>query len=387
MPFVNLGTRNKPLCWEYGSAYSFLHGKIPYSSFNIPLFFAYGTGEKNQHCHNSKSIAQSVEMMKQEFEKGVYDESFFEQLIESFVSICKIFDNPLPANLSTLPDKELLELYNKITIAIAMPNPAMLIALYTMYLDDYFSELIYESLDESEKAASQYFLELKTLLLTTRKATFPQIEEEALINFIMPFIKNNQKPSLQLLKDYCEANDAELEKIVKNFGWFHMEYHKKPATKEDYIDYLWQKVDDPAHNFLLPSQKIAECIQKQDQFFDIHPKAMKLKKLSFALQNFAFILDHTKMIVIKGIFYSLPVYTELSNRLSITEPDFRFLVLPEVNDLITNHQKADKALIDLRKNYRAILLKDGEISAYSGIDAQNLAGKMLETEKTDLQID
>ena len=70
--FVDLGKRNKPTLWEYCSAYSFLHTKLPVTKYEVNLFLAYGEGEPNHHCHGIEAMEKAKKLMLEEAKEGKY---------------------------------------------------------------------------------------------------------------------------------------------------------------------------------------------------------------------------------------------------------------------------------------------------------------------------
>ena len=83
MKFVNLGTRNKGLFWEYLAAHSFITMRIPGSAFTIPSTLSVGEGLANKHCHDPAVIdAYCKDLFWKELDNGVYTSGFFQDIAE-----------------------------------------------------------------------------------------------------------------------------------------------------------------------------------------------------------------------------------------------------------------------------------------------------------------
>ncbi len=372
MGYINLGSRNKPTAWEYGSPYSFLHTKLP-TKVEIPHFFSFAEGELNQHCHKTEDIEKSVRLMIEEFEAGTYNSQFFKKIIKIYTDSYKKTAQICKSDFKKDSNKDLAKKFQEATTSFFEANKPMLFAIYSMYFDEYFTKELKKVLSVKEQADEQNLLQIKTLLLTPTKATFPQLEEEALITLAKEYLYSVKKANKESFDSFFSSQI--LETLSKKFGWFHMEYHQEAFTPFQYKNYLWELVQNP--EIKLPSQ-IREAVKsKQAQFFKTHKNSQKLKKLSLTLQEFAYILDHTKMIIIKGIFNTRPIYREVSKRLETTEKDLRYLVFPEVVELLKTNKKADQKLIKERKQYRSILVKGDQILVYEGEKAKKIAEKLL----------
>ena len=113
MSFVNLGARNKATFWEYHSAYSFLHTKLPETAFEIPRFFGFGQGITNQHCHDTDVIDRYVnDLFWKELDAGMYTEEFFVRYRNAYeTGLPKIQKALEEADNSTLSNAELSALF------------------------------------------------------------------------------------------------------------------------------------------------------------------------------------------------------------------------------------------------------------------------------------
>lgn len=378
MGFINLGTRNKGTFWEYISAYSFLNTALPNTKYRIKSFLGAGENLANKHCHHTNDIEKFKKLFVKEFNEGRYNKEFFRSLMEEynkpFLEIKKITKQDFLKD----DNERLAEKIKQIAIAIGKTHTPMLMGLYTMYLEDFYTDKLKEILGKEKEAKISL---LKSILLTTKKTSFVQEEEEYIFKIEDLFFKNN-KITKKAFNDFClePIVKKKLKHLVENFGWFHMEYSYDPYTSNDYKKDLWERIKNGNKNKKSLNGAKKEIEKKQDEFFTTYsgnPKINYFQKLTYVLQEFAFILDHTKVITIKGIFASRPLFLEVSERLNISLSDMLFLTFPEIGNLLQNNKTVDKKIIKERRKYRATLLKDKKIQVYEGKKAKELIEKLL----------
>ena len=380
MGFINLGTRNKGTYWEYLSAYSFLHANLPITKFRITLFLGTGKGISNKHCHHSKDIENFKKVFIKEFESGKYNDRFFKLLSNAYYEPFKELETMnLKSNFTKDNNFQLAEKFNFASIAIGKSHPPMLMGLYTMFLEDYYTDKLKKVIsgDSNENISS-----IKSLLLTTNKRSFAQREESFIYEINELFAKDCDKKTLKSFHIFCEkpAIKKKFEALANNFGWFHMEYSYEPFTIKDYKKSIWKRIENNTIVKKSPDEIIKDINVEQDKFYFSHldnPQIIYFKKLTYILQEFAFILDDTKMVAIKGRFLSEPLFMEVAKRLNVSIFDMLFLTTPEIISLLKTNQVADKKLVEGRKKCRAVILDSGKIKVYEGASAKKLASKLL----------
>ena len=80
--FVNIGSRNKAVMWEYLTACAYRDLGVMGSEYRLTELLSYGEKESNQHCFTTDEIAFDAELMMKEAEAGIYTKPFFKDLIE-----------------------------------------------------------------------------------------------------------------------------------------------------------------------------------------------------------------------------------------------------------------------------------------------------------------
>lgn len=381
MRYLDLGTRNKPTGWEYLCAYSFIHTKLPATKYKITDFFAYGEGIPNHHCHSTNEMKKNIDIMISEFEKGVYTSSFFSKFLATYTIPFQRLQKICVSNFGKDNNASLAKKFEAVNIALSTCNNTMLMALYSMYFNKYFEKELKKVLTLQEQKNPNLFLSLQSFLLVPQKPTFPQLEEIRIYELAKQYVESVFSPEKQSFEVFIHKaqNYQQLQKLIQDFGWFHMEYDKEPFTEKDYKNYIWETINNARYDVSSPRQVILNAQKEQKLFFAKYKNTQKLKDLCRVLQEFAFHLDNTKMFLVKGIYTSRPLYQEVARRLNITEDELRYLVFPEVVTLLQTNNKADKKLIATRKKHRAIVVKNGKIMIYEGQKAQNLANRYIKS--------
>ncbi len=382
-PFINLGTRNKGTFWEYLSAYSFRHTKLPITKYEISSFLGYGAGEPNMHCHNKDVIEQTIKLMMAEFNQGKYNQKFFNILD----AVYRLPYDDIKIKLKTSLPKNLLDIINlfeTVFKAMAETHKPMLLALKSQYLNNFFREELKKVLSKSEK---NRLVEYTTLLLTPTKLTFVQMEETKLFELHKEFETLYETKSKSLFKEFCRLPNIQkkLKTLARSYGWFHMEYSQLPWDVKEHEAHLWNRIEKSSE-IKAPAIKITEAKLAQKEFFKRHPDSERLKKLTFALQEFSMILDFSKAIVIHESYLARPLFNEIARRLDISWNELLYLTMPEIVDLLKKDCKADKTLIALRKKHRLVLQRDGKIRVYQGPEALKLAEQLIDDQSDQEEI-
>jgi phosphohistidine swiveling domain-containing protein len=388
-PFIDLGTRNKGTFWEYLSAYSFLHTKLPVTKYEIPYFLGFGQGEQNKHCHHQDVIETTRKLLIKEFKAGKYIESFFQQMDDLYRKPLRKIKQLVEQDYTLDNNKKLAEKIDFITKAIAETHKPMLLALKTLYLNDYFSQELYKVLTDKEKTDKSKTVLYTSLLLTPTKITLAQVEEDQLFEIQKLFEDKYKTRTRKEFEQFLQNTSIQkkINQLVKTAGWFHMEYMQDPWGFKDYENELWKRIQSSPINSL-PSPKLRrlEIKKKQKEFFDSHPDSNVLEKLAFVLREFSFILDASKAVLVEGSYVVRPLFTYIANKLGLGWQDMLYLVLPEIRQLLISKSKADKSLIKARKKARVVLLEDGKISVYEGTKAAKLGHSLVQEEyQKDIQ--
>ncbi len=374
--YRDLGKRNKGLFWEYESAYGFIHTKMPKTKYNIPLFLGYGSGEGNNHCHNLGVIEDNKKIMIKEFNQGIYTKDFFKEIDNVYRSKFQLIKKICKDDFSKYSNKKLAKTFEVICKYITEGNTPMLMALMTQYLKSFFEKELLKVLKENEKNRK---LELMSLLLTSPRLTQVQIEEELLLKFEESYHNKIKEDSKKEFLKFVKKNIKKLNELTDKAGWFHMEYIKDPWTIEDYKEHIWKRIQNKTYeNSKFPRERIKEIMENQISFFKKHPDSKKLKNLAFALQEFSFILDASKAVIVEGRYRALPLFDEVARRLDLSRKDLLQLAVPETIALLCSGKKVDKNLIKERWKARAVLQKNGKILIYQSKEAVKIAEKLIE---------
>ncbi len=380
MAFIDLGTRNKGTFWEYLAAYSFLNTYLPDTEFKITLFLGAGEGIPNKHCHSTADIERNKALFIKEFERGVYSAHFFNKLRDVYLlplkDLKKIYKKK---DFSAYTNKKLVSDLEKVFIALSSTHKPMLQALYTMHNEDFFSNELRKALSSTEKNDSNYINAIKALLLTTIKKTFADQETEAIYDIVHPYWSDSQSDRKTITSFLSQKSvQKKLLSLVKQFGWFHMEYMHAPFTIHDYESYIEKNFVNPIP---YPSTVKKEIEIEQKKFFQSHAKSAKLKKLATTFQEFAFVLDQSKVVVVEGNSLAHPLFDGIGKRIGVSWQDLLYLTFPEITTLLEKNKQADKNLIANRKEHRVILLESGKIKVFEGKDALLMKEKLLPEDK------
>ena len=385
MEFINLGTRNKGTFWEYVSALSFRDINLPLTDFDIKLFLGVGNGMSNKHCHEIGAINDNCKIIVKEINKGLYNDVFFKKLANIYLkSLKKLKKEVKIKNFYSVSNDELIKKIVKIINYIGTTHPPMLQALYTSHLDDYYYKEVKKVLKKSEKKDYKYLNYIIPLLLTPKKLTLIEKEYDELLLLQRKFQKEYNSISKDNFNNFIKKKNiaAEIKKITNTYGWFHMEYMRKPFSENEYKKLLWTELKQAKNinfNFLATSKK-RKIIKEQNDFFNSHRNIKRLKIITNIFQEFAIILEQSKVVCVNGIYLSQPIFIEIARRLGIKLNDILYLVLPEIVELLKNNKKADKKLIQKRKKYRAVLLLNNEILIREGSAAQKIEKKYIAKE-------
>lgn len=352
-PFIDLGTRNKGTFWEFVSAYSFANTELPITKYEIPTFLGYGEGEPNKHCHHVKVIEETKKLLIKEFLEGKYTQEFFQKLDAVYrkplEEIRKLSKKSFP---KTTP--KMIERFNFIYKAMAESHKPMLLALKSMYIDDYFKKELLKVLKEEEKSK---VIEYTSTLLSLTKPSIIVQEREAI---------------------YRKVNT---KKLAEKYGWFHMEYMQEPWGEKEYLEEIKR-----SKGVKSAYKELREVKKKQEEFFEKHPDSEKLKELCFALREFSLILDYSKAAIVEGSYLSKPFYTKIANMIGLGWRDMLYLVPPEITKLLKENKKADKKLVKLRKKHRAVLLRNGGIMVCDGRKAERLGKKLIKDDSKSNEV-
>lgn len=358
---INLGTRNKGTFWEYLSAYSFLHAKFLGSKFRFDFFAGVGRGIANKHCHSQEDLDRNTGVFIEEFPKNFYTRTYFKKLrnfylngLTSSKKIGKI------NNFENLDNKRLINLFNKAWRNASVPNSAMLQALYATCLNDFFKEEFFKVLSDKEKKNLVFVNNLQSLLLTKIKFSITDKEEQSLYNLKSIYKRKYSKKGLKEFFDNLDIVKS-IKKIVKDFAWFHMEYSADPFTFQDYKEHIRKELSKD-NNKKSPRENIKEVISQKNAFFAKHKNSVKLKSLTGILEEFAFILEESKAVVVENFFVCWPLYLEIAKRLGVHYKDMFLLTPPEIASYLKNSKLANKELIKKRKKARMVVLKDKKIT-------------------------
>jgi len=384
--FLDLGTRNKGTFFEYGSAYSFKNAKVPGSDYDIPVFFGLGKGKANKHCHHLDVIEATKKLILREFEEGRYDEKFFEKVVKSYVDKFDKLQETCKSDFSTDSDEALAEKFESATDYIMESHKPMLIALKSMYLDGFYTDMLKNILSPEERKNSAQLNTIKSMLLTSLKPSIAQEEEQALWEIEKEFSDKDVERNRGSFGDFCEEAEVKkkLDKLVEVFGWFHMEYMYSPCTIEEYKEQLWKRIEGEAFVGKSPVGALRDIGLQQKEFFESHKNSEKLQEWTRVLHSFAYILDHTKVITIKGRYVAQPLFEEAAKRIGVSYDNLLYLVLPEITDALRTGKDECGELMKLignRKQNRAILLEGGEIKVYEGDEAIQIGEEMLHKEE------
>lgn len=329
-------------------------------------------------------LKQQKKLILKEFKEGRYSQEFFDNLIKSYADKYEKLQKLCKEDFSEDSNESLASKFELATDYIMESHKPMLIALKSMYLDDFYTELLKNVLLKRQDK-SDNLISIKSMLLTSIKPSISQQEEQALWEIEKDFFNGNFEKSKESFEDFCEKEEfiGKLNKLVEDFGWFHMEYMSSPRTIEEYKEQLWRRIEGESFVDKSPFDALKEIAQIQKEFFEKH-NDLELKEWTRVLQGFAYILDHTKVITVKGRYISQPIFNEVAKRIKVSYGDLLYLVLPEITKALRsgkNQEKEFTKLVKERKENRAILLEDGEIHVYEGEEAIKIGREMLYEEE------
>jgi phosphohistidine swiveling domain-containing protein len=368
--FTNIGSRNKGCMWEYITACAYRDLDVPGSKYKLTKLFAFGEDQSNQHCLAIDEIASNVDTMIRELEAGLYTRDFFKSLRDYYEEPLQNFSKFVSQkSADKFSNEELLQAFDMFSDAAARTYPPMLIGFAAAYLDSYYTNKLkgVANLDETE------LVTLKTNLFTMPRASVSEREEDA----IYAIVKNIKDKGLSLADVSVKAG---IKNLADSFGWFHMEYAGEPHTEKHYAEILEKRLSQP-----LPAYNLAEAkkvvIDIQNNFFRKY-KNEELEKLTFAMQEFAFILDDSKRATVHNHFLIYPLLAEIAKRASIKLIDVYFLTGPEIHNALENF--VNMKLVEERKKHRAVFLHDGVIEVLTGKEAKDVSLIYIEKQEVKL---
>lgn len=379
MSFINLGIRNEGAFWEYGAAYSFLHTQLPSTRFAITKFLGIGDGPANKHCHDSDVIATALQTYQEVYGSGLYTPEFFASIRKVYTDAYAKVETLCSEDMKEMSDSELGDLFFKVTAEIMEGYKPMLFGLFSTYQEDFYTEKIRAFVGGQESVT-----DMKSVLLTTQTTSFGQQEEGVLFSIEQLFLESGQTVSEESFREYIGKPEVALQvdRLVADFGWFHMEYASEPMSRQDYVDYMWDRIKNSRKVVdQSPAHTREVTLDKQRRFFEQHSGAKELEGWTRVLQELATIFDDSKAVTVKGIFAAYTLYVEVAHRLGITRNDLLYLVLPEAADLLSTSNKADPFLIETRKEHCLILLDNGTIEFFEEDKAMKLAEELLPEDK------
>lgn len=385
MGYINLGTRNKSTMWTYASAFSFKNSKLPKTKYTITELLEVGEGLPNQHCHHTDDIDVFKKLFVKELSSGLYTKDFFKQVHHSYQDKLKDLEKIMSSNFTEDSNAKLADKFLRAFACVADSHKAMLFGLYTMYLDDYYTEQLTNILSSDEQSLT-HIAKFKSFLLMTTRTSFVQQEEDILFDIVQAFHQSDASKTKQSFLNFLQKPDikTKLDQLVQDFGWFHMEYIHDPHTLEDYKSDLWARASDSdTTDIQHPSKIREETKSKQKQFFTTHPDK-NFKQLTFALQELAYILDDTKVVTVKGIFMIRPMLEEIADRLDASLYDLLYLAPPDIAKFLKEDKPADPKLIAERKKFRVVHLHKNTIKVCEGSKARAIAKKLLPKESTEV---
>lgn len=384
MSFVNLGTRNKGTFWEYNAAYSFLHAELPDTAFDLPTYFGFGQGIANQHCHDQSVIdAYANRLFWKEFDAGMYSEDFFTRYRAAYADDLARTERLLAGkDLAVVSNEELAALFETAFGYTASATKPMLQALLSMYLEERFQKELLKVLTKEERNDAGLVQQVKAKLLTAPRASIADREESAIIAIEDLYWNGRGADSEEAIPAFWDTAAAKeaLRALTEEFGWFRMEYMHEPFMEEDFKAEIGKRLATRVDRGIGPLAARELLKREQEEFFRMHPGHERFQDLVRVIQEFAFVLDHTKDVLVHEHFHMRPLFVEMARRLGTSHQDLLYLVPPEMTELLVSGKKADQALIDERKRARAVRLKDGEITWYAGEEAVRLAKELLPEE-------
>lgn len=253
--------------------------------------------------------------------------------------------------------------------------------MYNIYLNDFFQEKLKEVLSEREKSDPALINGIQSLLMSMKGSSATAKEEQALYEIKKEYWQTGGDAEKFL---NVPAIEKKIAKVAKDFGWFHMEYSADPFLPEDYRSYLAQALIGGKRE-LSPRESEKETQNKKKEFFAQHLNSGYLKRLVKVLEKFAFVLEDTKAAVVESFFLCSSVYEEAAARLGLGYKDMLYLVPPEIVSLLMAGKRADKRIIEKRKNSRLVVLKNKKITWADGKAVADFEKKYLppaETQET-----
>jgi len=384
MKFINFGTRNKGTFWEYNSAYSFLTTKHPETKFELTSFLAVGEGIANKHCNGEGVVDAYVnKLFWEEFNSGMYTEKFFEKMAAVYLVPMQELESAVAnIDLPSLSNDQLASLCSQAAVAGSSTMKAMLQGMYLMQLADEFASRIKKELPPGEASNEVLVQEVTTLLLTMPKESFLDREETALRTLEEGYWDQHSEYKEEDIAAYLATSQAQelLAILVRDFGWFRMEYIHDAFTTEDYKREVAGRIARGKNTSPFPLASKAEILGRQNDFFSNNSISKELQELVRVLHGFSHIYDESKVILVRDNFLMRPLLAEAGHRTGLTWSEILYLAAPEIVQLLLTESKADKALVNKRYQHRAILLQDGLITLYEGEQAVFLANKLLEPE-------
>jgi len=262
----------------------------------------------------------------------------------------------------------------------------MLLGFYTVYLEKYIQTVFYKALSPEEQGDAVRMQEQLALLLTTPEASFADLEQEALFQIKQKYHAAYGTYTDQNFDVFVSQPETvtQIDALVREYGWFHMEYMQLPLTAPDYVDQLrkrLERVDDSDGMVMSPKNAKEELRKAQGDFFRTHPQSEELQHLMQVLHKMSLVLDETKVEAVRGHHLITPLLFEIAQRLQSSRDDILMVPVPELTKRLYADELLEQEVVAQYRQKRAVLLWGGHITWYSGDSAERIEDRFLDKDE------
>lgn len=358
-PYVGLGVRNRTLWEGYGLLGSYLR-PLKGSDCVIEKALDFSEGYADKLCYEVEDRKRLRLLMEKEVREGKYTQAFFDDIDAAYKGAVRDIKTFWRTDLANASAEELVGYLDRFWEIYTTTLHPMVLAIYASDLQDAFEKELKQALGGAPSQLE--LIEHTALLLTPTRLTTVQKEEQLLVNIERGLESDRQ---------------AALERLAREYGWFHMEYIGEPKTPADYEELLRNRAGESGG--LSPEERLADTVKRQQEFFRTHETSDFFRNLVFAMQEFLIVLDFSKADLIEGIWYARPLLEEFGRRTGLNSwIDVRFLTPDEARAHVLEGTMATEEDIRERKRRFTLILEDRVITPYFGKDAEAKVAEFVE---------
>lgn len=379
--YTRLGVRNRTTMESFGLLDSYRH-PIAGSDCMIEKSLESGEGFAVTTASEIGDRKRLRALMEKEIREGKYTQQFFDAIDTTYKDNVQDIKKFWKADHTKASSEELISRFDTyFNIYVTTIHP-MVLAIYASDLQDIFESELKAAI--RKEVSQEDFIGYMSLLLTPTRLTQVQKEEEKLFSILREYLgqtSNVEKATFDAFAARPEIR-GRFNELEEKFGFFHMEYINEPKMAPEYVEQVWQRIQDEGVERLKaqpsPLERLEQIKHEQKEFLDSHNASKFLRDLVFSMQEFLIVLDYSKADLVEGIYYARPLLTELGKRVGLGDwISVRYLLPDELKKLLRAGETTDRSFITGRKKHFALLLENMTITPYFNDAATKIVDELL----------